>query len=188
MKIIYDEVAFLESASVAALGTFDGVHIGHQELIRNAVTLAKSLGARCVVCTFDRHPLSVLRPGRAPKPLLPLEQNLLKIERLGADYALVKAFTPEFAAIEPEDYLKQLVEKMRVRAVVVGENYTFGAKGRGDAEMIRAMAPKLGYRALVVAPVMDGSVMASSTYVRALQAAGETAHANRLLDIAELRR
>ena len=53
MKILYDEKAFLEEGSVAALGTFDGVHIGHQELIRNAVTLARSLDARCVVCTFD---------------------------------------------------------------------------------------------------------------------------------------
>lgn len=183
MKIIYDEIAFLEEASVAALGMFDGVHIGHQELIRNAVILARSLNARSVVCTFDRHPLSVLRPNRAPKPLLTLEQNLLKFERLGADYALVKAFTPEFAATEPEDYIRQLVEKMRVRAIVVGENYTFGAKGRGNADLIRALAPELGYRAMVVAPVMDGSVMASSTYVRALQAAGEVAHVHRLMDI-----
>lgn len=188
MKIIYDEIAFLEPASVAALGTFDGVHVGHQELIRNAVTLAKTLNARSVVCTFDRHPLSVLKPKRAPKPLLTLEQNLLKFERLGADYALVKAFTPEFAATEPEDYLRQLVERMRVRAIVVGENYTFGAKGRGDADLVRKMAGELGYRALIVAPVMDGSVVASSTYVRALLAAGKVAHANRLMDIAEIRR
>ena len=95
----------------------------------------------------------------------------------------MKAFTPEFAATEPDVYLRQLVEKMRVKGIVVGENYTFGAQGRGNAELIRKMAPELGYRALVVAPVMDGSVMASSTYVRALLAAGEVAHANRLLDI-----
>ena len=183
MKIIYDEIAFLEEASVAALGMFDGVHIGHQELIRNAVTLAKSMNARSVVCTFDRHPLSVLRPDRAPKPLLSLRENLLKFERLGADYALVKPFTAEFAATEPEEYLRQLVERMRVKAIVVGENYTFGAMGRGDADLVRKMAGELNYRALVVAPVMDGSVMASSTYVRALMAAGETAHVHRLMDI-----
>ena len=183
MKIIYDEISFLEEASVAALGMFDGVHIGHQELIRNAVILAHSLSARSVVCTFDRHPLSVLKPERAPKPLLTLQQNLLKFERLGADYALVKPFTKEFAATPPEDHIRQLVEKMRVKAIVVGENYTFGAGGRGDAELIRKLAGELGYRALVVAPVMDGSVMASSTYVRALQAAGETAHVHQLLDI-----
>ena len=183
MKIIYDEKAFLEEGSVAALGMFDGVHIGHQELIRNAVTLARSMNCRCVVCTFDRHPLSVIRPERAPKQLLTLEQNLLKFERLGADYALVKAFTPAFAAIEPEVYIRQLVSNMRVRAIVVGENYTFGAGGRGNADLVRSMAGELGYRALVVAPVMDGSVVASSTYVCALLAAGEIAHANRLLDI-----
>ena len=183
MKIIYDERAFLEEGSVAALGMFDGVHIGHQELIRNAVTLAKSMNCRSVVCTFDRHPMSVIRPNRAPKPLLTQEQNLLKFERLGADYALIKAFTPEFADTEPEDYLRQLVQNMRVRAIVVGENYTFGAGGRGDANLVRAMAAELGYRALVVAPVMDGGVVASSTYVRALLAAGENARAQRLMDI-----
>ena len=183
MKIIYDEKDFLEEASVAALGMFDGVHIGHQELIRNAIVLARSLNARSVVCTFDRHPLSVLNPEKAPKLLLTQKQNLIKFDRLGADYVLIKSFTPEFAATPPEDYLRQLVEKMRVRAIVVGENYTFGAKGRGNADLIRKMAPELGYRALVVAPVMDGSVMASSTYVRALLAAGETAHAQRLMDI-----
>ena len=183
MKIIYDEAEFLDEASVVALGMFDGVHIGHQELIRNAVTLAKSLDAKSVVCTFDRHPLSVLMPERAPKPLLTLDQNLLKFERLGADYALVKAFTPEFGATSPETFIRELVAKMRVRAIVVGENYTFGEGGRGDADMVRRMAGELGYRALVVAPVMDGAVMASSTYVRALLAAGETSHAARLLDI-----
>ena len=184
MKIIYDERAFLEEGSVAALGMFDGVHIGHQELIRNAVTLAKSMNCRSVVCTFDRHPMSVIRPNRAPKPLLTLEQNLLKFERLGADYALVKAFTPEFAATEPEDYLRQLVKNMRVRAIVVGENYTFGAGGRGDAAMIRGMAPALGYRAEIVPPVMDGGVMCSSTWIRDLLARGEDAHAKRLLALA----
>ena len=183
MRILYDETAFLEEASVVALGMFDGVHIGHQELIRNAVTLARSMNARSVVCTFDRHPLSVVRPDRAPKPLLTLEQNLQKFERLGADYALVKAFTPEFAATAPEDFVRQLVSRMRVRGIVVGENYSFGAGGRGDANLIRRMASELNYRALVVAPVMDGSVVASSTYVRALLAVGETAHAHRLLDI-----
>ena len=183
MKILHSEGEFTGRASVAALGMFDGVHIGHQSLIRRAVALARELDAECVVCTFDRHPLSVLKPERAPKPLLTLQQNLLKFERLGADYALVKPFTPEFAATEPEDYIRQLVERMRVKAIVVGENYTFGAHGRGNAELIRKMAGELNYRALVVAPVMDGSVMASSTYVRALLAAGEVAHANRLLDI-----
>ena len=147
--------------------------------------LARALDARCVVCTFDRHPMAVLCPDRAPQPLLPLEDNLRKFEILGADTALVKAFTPEFAAMPPEAYLRALVRALRVKCLVAGENYTFGAGGRGDAALIRAMAGELGCRAEIVPPVMDGDVVCSSTRIRQLLEAGEAAHAKHLLDIAE---
>ena len=109
MRIIHSEAEFDARASVVALGMFDGVHIGHQ-----AVALARELDAACVVCTFDRHPLSVLRPDRAPAPLLTLAENLAKFEALGADFALVQAFTPSYGATPPEDFLRFLVEKLRV--------------------------------------------------------------------------
>ena len=185
MRVIYSESEFDGRASVVALGMFDGVHIGHQKLIRAAAALAGQLGAECVVCTFDRHPMSVLCPGRAPKPLLSLEENLDKFERLGAQWALVQAFTPEYAAVPAGDFLRALARDMRVRGIVAGENYTFGAGGRGDAALIRAMAGELGCRALIVPPVMDGDVMCSSTRIRALIESGETEHARRLMDIAE---
>ena len=89
MKIIYDTAAFTGHKAVVALGMFDGVHIGHQALIRRTVALAKELEAQSVVCTFDRHPLSVLRPDAAPAPLLSLDENLARFARLGADAALV---------------------------------------------------------------------------------------------------
>ena len=183
MKIIRTQSAFDGAFAVVALGMFDGVHIGHQRLIRRAVALAGAMDARSVVCTFDRHPLSVLCPERAPKPLLSLEENLEKFERLGADYALVEAFTPEYGATPPEAFLRTLVKSLRVKALVAGENYTFGRMGLGNADMIRAMAPTLGYRAEIVPPVMDGDVMCSSTRIRQLLAAGEIEHAERLLRI-----
>ncbi len=181
MRIITDAKAFTGAASVAALGMFDGVHIGHQALIRRAVALAGELGAQSVVCTFDRHPLSVIAPARAPKPLMSLEENLARFEALGADWALVTPFTPAYGATAPEDFLRALVRELRARAIVAGENYTFGDRGRGDAALLRAMAGALGYRAEIVPPVMDGDVMCSSTRIRALLAAGETEHAARLL-------
>lgn len=185
MNILYSASEFTGAASVAALGMFDGVHIGHQALIRRAAALARELDASCVVCTFDRHPLEVLRPQAAPKPLLSLEDNLKKFEALGADAALVQAFTPEFGAMPPEDYLRRLVRALRVKCLVAGENYSFGAGGRGGAAMIRAMAADLGCRAEIVPPVMDGDAVCSSTRIRRLIAAGETEHARRLLEIAE---
>ena len=183
MKIIYDEAEFTGRRAVVALGMFDGVHIGHQALIRHAVALAGELDAQSVVCTFDRHPLSVLFPDRAPEALLPLHENLKKFERLGAEWALVQAFTPRYGATEPVEFLRTLVKRLRAVAIVTGENYTFGAGGRGDAALIRQMAGELGYRAEIVPPVMDGDVMCSSTRIRRLIEAGETEHAARLLRI-----
>ena len=184
MRIIRNERDFDGKRSVMALGMFDGVHIGHQMLIRKAVKLAGEMDAESVVCTFDRHPLSVIRPEAAPVPLLSLEKNLEKFEALGSRWALVKGFTREFAAAEPEDFLRELVTEMRVCAIVAGENYSFGRRGRGNADMLRNMQNELGFRAVIVPPVMDGEVMASSTYIRSLLKSGDRTHAERLLAIA----
>ena len=183
MKVIRSEREFTGAASVVALGMFDGVHIGHQALIRTSVRAARELGADCVVCTFDRHPMAVLFPERAPEPLLPLEGNLQKFEALGVDWALVQSFTPEYGATPPEAFLEALTASLRVRAIVAGENYTFGAGGRGDAELLRAMGETLGYRPIIVPPVMDGDVVCSSTHIRRLFADGQTARAAALLDM-----
>lgn len=185
MKVIHSEKEFKGRVSVVALGMFDGVHIGHQKLIRDAVRIAHELEAECIVCTFDRHPLSVLFPERAPNALLPPEENLKKFERLGADTALVKSFTPEFAAMCPEDYIELLVDELKAKAIVVGENYTFGREGRGNAEMVRLLATKYGYRAKIVEPVKDAGGMISSTRIRALMRDGKTEEAHKLLKIQE---
>ena len=184
MIVLGNAAQFPGEVSVAALGMFDGVHVGHQSLIRRAVALAKEMDASSVVCTFDRHPLSLICPERAPKPLRTLQENLKQFERLGADYALVEPFSREFSELSPEDYLRALVKNLRAKALVMGENHTFGRAGRGDAALIRRMADELGYRAVVVPSVMDGERMVSSTYIRELLRAGETEHARRLLEIA----
>ena len=183
MRIIHETQEFTGERSVVALGMFDGVHIGHQALIRRAVSLAAELRADSIVCTFDRHPLSVLCPDRAPVPLLSLGQNLEKFERLGADWALVQAFTPQYGATQPEVFLRTLTAQLRVCAIVVGENYSFGAGGRGDPGLIRDMASRLGYSAWIVPPVTDGGRICSSSWIRRLLARGDTEHARRLLDI-----
>ncbi len=168
MKIIHVSSEFTGRRAVVALGMFDGVHIGHQALIHRAVTLAEELDAQSVVCTFDRHPLSVLCPEKAPEALLSLHENLKKFERLGAEWALVQAFTPEYGATPPEAFLRRLTAELRVAAIVVGR-----------------MAPELGYQAVIVPAVMDGDVVCSSTWIRHLLARGETEHAQRLLMIEE---
>lgn len=183
MIVLHSAEAFTGSASVVALGMFDGVHIGHQKLIRTAVELARQMKAQCLVCTFDRHPLSLLRPDRAPEPLLSLEENLNKFEQLGADVVLIQPFTRAFANMLPEDYIESLVDDLRARAVVIGENYTFGCEGRGNAPLVKQLARKYGYRARIVEPVVDEEGMVSSTCIRNMLRNGEIERANALLEI-----
>lgn len=183
MIVLHSAGEFAGRKSVVALGMFDGVHVGHQKLIRTAVELAKEMDAKCVVCTFDRHPLSLLRPEHAPQPLLPLEENLRKFEQLGADAALIQPFTKEFAAMLPEDYIEALTDGLHAKAIVIGENYTFGRGGGGSAEMVRLLAKKYGYRAKIVEPVTDAEGLISSTRIRNLLRTGEVDRARELLDI-----
>ena len=181
MRVWRSEADYDLQACAVALGTFDGVHIGHQALIHRAMELARELNAASVVYTFDRHPLSVLCPERAPRELMTLEQKLHKLEELGVDGVLVKPFTAEFAAMEPVRYLEMLTSELRARAVVAGFNYTFGARGRGNAAMIQSEAARLGYRAEIVDAVTDGEDTVSSTLIRALRDRGEIARAERLM-------
>ena len=181
MRVWKSEAEYDLGPCAIALGTFDGVHIGHQALIRRAMALAKEMGAASVVYTFDCHPLSVLCPQRAPRELLTLSEKLEKLEKLGVDGALVKPFSKAFAAMEPVAYLEMLSRQMQARAIVAGFNYTFGALGGGDAALIEREAARLNYRAEIVAAVRDGDDTVSSTLIRRLQDCGEIARAARLM-------
>lgn len=185
MRVFKSEAEFDLPASVAALGTFDGVHIGHQALIRRAMALSRELDAACIVCTFDRHPLAVLAPQRAPRALMTLEEKLEKLEKMGVDGVLVRPFTPEFADVEPVAYLECLARDLRARGIVAGFNYSFGAGGRGNAALIRSEAARLNYRAEIVDAVVEGAYAVSSTRIRSLLECGEEEHALRLMQLTE---
>lgn len=181
MLILHNEREYAGLASVLALGTFDGVHIGHAQLLRTAHAIAADMGADCVACTFDRHPLSVLDPARAPRQLTTVAQRCEKFALLGADYALVRTFSAQLAAMPAEEYIRQLVSSMRAAAVVVGENHRFGYQGLGDARLIGEMGARMGFAAVIVPPVYDQGEMVSSTLIRRLLATGQTARAQRLM-------
>lgn len=180
MKIFRGTQDYDLGDSVVALGTFDGVHAGHRALIRRAIEIARAEGWACAVCTFDRHPLEVLCPERVPRQLMTLDEKLRTFETLGADAAVVQPFTKEAAQTEAETYLRQLSQALQVKCVVAGFNYTFGAGGRGDADMIRREAPLLGFRAEIVEAVRDGSDVVSSTLIRSLIESGDAARVERL--------
>ena len=169
-------------ARVVALGTFDGVHMGHRELILRGKAMAEALGARLRVCTFDRHPLEILNPGRAPRRLETAEEQAARMEELGVDELRVIPFTRETADTEPEDFLRQLEEECEIRALTAGWNYTFGKKGRGNPELLQREGLRAGFRVEIIPPVRtpQGEVI-SSTAIRDRLMRGDLEGANCML-------
>jgi riboflavin kinase / FMN adenylyltransferase len=152
-----------------AIGSFDGVHLGHRAVIDRADT----------VLTFDPHPLEILHPSALPKLIMPFAVKRDVIEGLGVRELVVIPFDREFAALAAEDFIERvLIERLAAQRVSVGENFRFGARARGDAEML-ALRPEFGTRVVPLVEV-DGETV-SSTRVRALVAAGDVAAARRCL-------
>jgi riboflavin kinase/FMN adenylyltransferase len=152
-----------------AIGTFDGVHVGHRQVIDGADT----------VLTFEPHPLSVIHPEALPKLIMPFEVKRDVIEGLGAEELVVIPFDEEFSKIEAEEFCGRiLIETLGARRVSVGENFRFGAKAKGDPEML---ASRSEFETRVVPLVeVDGETV-SSTRIRALVAAGDVEGAMRCL-------
>ncbi len=149
---------------VVALGTFDGVHRGHRSLIRSAKRLAEETGVPLRVCTFNRHPLEVLRPNDPPELLSTLPEKASQMCCLGVDEMELIAFDRTVADMEPEAFLDRLRNEMDVRGVVAGWNYTFGRKGRGNADLLTEDGRVHGYQVLIVPPesLEDGTAISSS--------------------------
>ncbi|MET0306421.1 MAG: bifunctional riboflavin kinase/FAD synthetase [Solirubrobacterales bacterium] len=144
-----------------AIGTFDGVHRGHQAVIKGADT----------VLTFDPHPLEVIHPSALPKLIMPFGVKRDVIEGLGVRELVVIPFDREFAALTAEDFVERvLIERLGAESVAVGENFRFGAKAKGDPAMLAAR-PEFETRVVPLVEV-DGETV-SSTRIRALVAAGD---------------
>lgn len=167
--------------SVVCMGKFDGVHLGHQKLLRCATLLAHEWNAVSVALTFDRHPLDLLDPKRAPAPLMDENEKHARIRKLGINTLIITPFTQEFSQLTANQYLDEIVNKLAPVAIVCGSDYRFGAKAQGDAHLIEKRASELGYRAVVVEPeTLSGDVI-SSTAIRALLQTGETERAMQML-------
>lgn len=166
--------------SAVALGAFDGVHLGHRALLRTALTRARAAGLEAVACTFDPHPMEVLQPDRAPRPITTLDERLALIGETGVDAVVVLAFTRELASIEPEAFVKDvLLGRLRAREIVVGYNHRFGRGARGDARLLQDLAARLGFQAHVVPPMTVDGAAVSSTEIRAALQRGDVTTAAR---------
>ena len=170
--------------SVVAIGKFDGVHSGHRAVIDRARVDAASLGARVVAVTFDRNPLSLLRPDLCPEPLVALQQKIDLLADAGVDAVLVLRFDAELAALPAADFVQRiLVEALGAVSVLVGDDFRFGRGGAGTPELLADLGRANGFDVEVVGDVRarEAGRRVSSTWVRDLLAVGDVAGAARLL-------
>jgi riboflavin kinase/FMN adenylyltransferase len=168
---------------VVALGNFDGVHLGHQAVLRRAVEEGKRRGARVVATTFDPHPRAVLEPRVQPKLLTTLELRREALLRYGADEVRVIRFDEELSRKSPEEFVRDvLVAEIGAEAVVVGENFRFGYRAAGGVEDLGRLMSSFGGEAYAVAVRGEaGKGDISSTRIRELIARGEVGEAAALL-------
>ncbi len=167
--------------TAVVIGNFDGVHLGHQHVVREARAAADAEGLRVVAVTFDPHPMSVLRPEHAPTSLTDIESRARLLDDAGVDDVLALPFDRLVAAWSPEEFAERvLAGALHAAVVVVGANFRYGVRASGDVATLTASGERLGFRAVGVA--LDGGPQVwSSTYIRTCLAAGDVAGAAQAL-------
>src|SRR5580692_5346362 len=177
-----ERYAVSRSGSTLAIGNFDGIHLGHQAILRAAIARAREIGAVSTILTFDPTPQKVLRPESAPLGATTTEQRLHCFAELGVEAAVVLPFTHDLAKLTPHEFVDQiLVRDLHVRAVFVGENFRFGHKQAGNARLLLLLGAERGFDVVILPPVIYKREVVSSTIIRREIAEGDVAHAARLL-------
>lgn len=172
--------ASLNKPCVLALGTFDGLHRGHVDVIKGAKDLAQERNCLLGVFTFSNHPLEVIRPEAVPAALVREEEKLALLEGLGVELLINLPFTRAMLQLEPEAFLEQLYS-LGLGGIVVGENFTYGAQGRGNIASLKAAFTKWQLPLVVRPLVKAGEQIISSTLIRGLITAGQVKEAAALL-------
>ncbi len=164
------------SNSVATIGNFDGVHLGHREIFREIVRKAREVGGVSVVITFVPHPLKVLRPEQAPRLLNTYAEKERLIRASCVDYLVELPFDEALADMAPQAFVDTvLVGKLGIRHLIIGYDYAFGRDRSGDADFLEKAGKERGFTVRVLGPILRGEEIYSSTLARRLLAAGDVA-------------
>ena len=165
-----------------AIGTFDGVHLGHQQVIRQALMNARQHGAKAIVVTFDAHPATIVAPDRVPPLICSLPQKLRSIEALGVDATLLLHFDRALSELPAADFIRRLVHDFgHIHSICVGSHFTFGHRRSGNVELLRQLGAELHFAIHDLASVaLDGETV-SSTRIRAAIRTGNLDAASQML-------
>ena len=172
-----DDVPADLGRTAVVIGNFDGVHLGHQHVVREARSAADTEGLRVVAVTFDPHPMAVLRPEHAPTSITDIETRAELLRDAGVDDVLALPFDRDVASWSPQEFARRvLADVLHAAVVVVGANFRYGSRASGDVATLTASGEELGFRAIGV-PLDGGPQVWSSTYVRTCLATGDVAGA-----------
>lgn len=171
-------------SAVVTIGNFDGVHIGHQALFHEVIELADAMGGTAIAITFEPHPIRVITKNGHPPLITMYEQKTELIERAGIDVLICIPFTLDFAALSARTFVEEiLVQRIGMKAIVVGQDYTFGHKREGNVSVLERYAQEMGFK-VVIADWIQSSVESdriSSTAIRDLVMAGQVEKAGKML-------
>lgn len=183
MKIFHGtENAGILRPTVLTLGVFDGLHLGHQEIMSTVVSRASAIEAVPTAITFDPHPRAVLHPDKAPPLLQTLDQRLSNFEILGIKQSIVIRFDKDFASKDAELFLRDIVhERFDAKEVYLGHGFAFGKNRKGNIELLRKISSELGFHADEVAEIKLRGKRISSSMIRALLKDGRVNLARRML-------
>lgn len=184
MKLVHhlNELGPVRRKACLAIGFFDGVHLGHQQIIRQTITDARQHEAMALIVTFDRHPNSVVAPDRAPPLIYPLAQKLRVIESVGIDVTLLIHFDKAFSEQTGETFIRAVARDAgQIRSICVGANFVFGHKRSGNVELLRRLGAELNFTVHGLAAVaLDGKAV-SSTRIRQAITSGHLDAASQML-------
>lgn len=183
MKIFHNiDNADIQRPTVVTLGVFDGLHLGHQQIMRTVVERARIVGAIPTAITFDPHPRAVLHPDSAPPLLQTLDQRLANFEVLGIEQAIVIRFDKAFATIDAESFIRKILyERLHCKEVHIGKDFAFGRGRQGNIGLLRKVGAELGFVADEVPEVKFRGRRISSSVIRELLATGNVNLARRML-------
>ncbi len=165
-----------------ALGNFDGVHLGHQKIIRASIESTAPGGTGSAVYTFAPHPVSILASEECPQLIQTLDQKLKSIEEMGVDACIIERFDEKFAGMNPEKFFKEIIiDRLSASEIIVGYDFTFGRHRSGTTKTLQTLANDLGIGIKIIEAQLDGETLISSTNIRRLIERGRMEAAAKLL-------
>ena len=166
MEILYGPSFNIDTKTAVAIGKFDGIHLGHKKIIQTLTDVSKEIGLKTVVYTFDKNPKLVLNHEKFT-PLMTNDEKSRALEKFNIDYLIYENFNENFADLLPEEFVKEvLVKKLNTKAVVIGENSTFGKDRSGTVQLMKELGKKYDFQVFVVELLKENGEVISSTKIR----------------------